>query len=157
LCCTSLLYTRVSYMLICDCCIYPLFLAYFSKVRIFHIFPHKLALSTAILLLFVFLLPISIRFRYLDHLVANRMAPSMCPDPCGTRWGSWFQAILCHISAYFHRIFGVYAVRIFFKCRIKLTCLTRQNRQIFVEDVSWHASREAHAVTLEKKWYRHTD
>ena len=31
----------------------------------------------------VFLLPISIRFRYLDHLVANRMAPSMCLDPCG--------------------------------------------------------------------------
>ena len=121
-----------------------------QSAHISYFFPHKLALSTAILLLFVFLLPISIRFRYLDHLVANRMAPSMCPDPCGTRWGSWFQAILCHISAYFHRIFGVYAVRIFFKCRIKLTCLTRQNRQIFVEDVSWHASREAHAVTLEK-------
>jgi len=29
----------------------------------------------------------------------NRMAPSLCLDPCGTRWGSWFQAILCHISA----------------------------------------------------------
>ena len=27
------------------------------------------------------------------------MAPSMCPDPCGTRWGSWFQAFLYHISA----------------------------------------------------------
>ena len=50
-------------------------------------FPHKLAFSTAILILFVFLLPISIRprFRYLDHLVANRMAPSVGPDPCGTR------------------------------------------------------------------------
>ena len=31
----------------------------------------------AILILVVFLLPISIRFRYLDHLIANRMAPSM--------------------------------------------------------------------------------
>ena len=61
---------------------------------------HKLAFSTAILILFVFLLPISIMFRYLDHLIANRMAPSMCPDPCGTRWGSWFQGILYHISAY---------------------------------------------------------
>jgi len=61
---------------------------------------HKLAFSTAILILFVFLLPISIMFRYLDHLIANRLAPSMCPDPCGTRWGSWFQGILYHISAY---------------------------------------------------------
>jgi len=80
------------------------------------------AFSTAILIFFVFLLPISNRFRYLDHLVANRMAPSMCPDPCGTRWGSRLQAILNHISAYFWRIFGVYAVRMFFKkCHIKLT------------------------------------
>jgi len=43
--------------------------------------------------------PVSTRFRYLDHLTANRMAPSMYPDPCGTGWGSWFQAILYHISA----------------------------------------------------------
>jgi len=78
------------------CCIFP---AYFRKVRISHIFPHKLAFSTAILILFVFLLAISIRFRYRDNLVANRMAPSVCPDPCGTRRGSWFQAILYHISA----------------------------------------------------------
>ena len=33
------------------------------------------------------------------YLVANRMASSMCLDhPCGTRWGSWFQAILYHVS-----------------------------------------------------------
>jgi len=82
-----------------------------------------LAFSTAILILFVFLLPISIRFRYLDHLIANRIAPSMCLDPCGTRWDSWFQAILYHICAYFCRIFGVYAVHIFLKCHIKPTCL----------------------------------
>jgi len=86
--------------------------------RIF--FPHKLASSTAILILSVFLLPIS--FLYLDHLVANRMAPSMCPDsgpvclcgtPYGTRWSSWFPAVMYHISAYFCRIFGVCAIRIF--------------------------------------------
>ena len=47
----------------------------------------------------VVLLPISIRFHYLDHLVAIRMASSMCPDPCGTIWGCWFQAILYHILA----------------------------------------------------------
>jgi len=56
------------------------FFAYFSKVRISHISPHKLAFLTAVLILFVFLLPISIRFRY--HLVANRMALSMCLDHC---------------------------------------------------------------------------
>jgi len=44
-----------------------------------------------------------------------RTALSVCPDSCGTRWGSWFQAILCHISAHFRHLFGVYAVRIFFK------------------------------------------
>jgi len=49
------------------------FFAYFSEVRTSHIFPHKLAFSTAILMFFVSLLSISIviRFRYLDHLVAN--------------------------------------------------------------------------------------
>jgi len=79
------------------------------------IFVYKLALSTAVSILFVFLLAISIRFRYLDHLVVNRMAPSMCLDPCGMRWGSWFQAILYHTSAYFRHIFGVYAIHYFFK------------------------------------------
>ena len=49
---------------------------------IIHIFPHKLAFSTSILILFVFLLPVSIRFRYLNHLATDRMAPSMCPVPC---------------------------------------------------------------------------
>jgi len=62
--------------------------------------PHKLAFLTAILILFVFLLLISIRFRYPDHLVAKKMAPSMCPDPRGTRWSSWFRAILYHVSVY---------------------------------------------------------
>jgi len=63
---------------------------------------------------FVFALPISITFCYLDHLVANRMSPSLCLDPCRTRRGRRFQAILCHNSSYFRRIFGVYAVRICF-------------------------------------------
>ena len=55
------------------------------------------------------------------YLVANRMASSMCPDPCGTRWGSWFQAILYHVSAaYLMFMWSTY----FFKCRIQLTCPT---------------------------------
>jgi len=96
-------------MRICDCHMFGI-LPHFSHISaksIYRVhFPHKLAFSTAFLILFVFLLPISIRFRYLD-LVANRLAPSMCPDPCGMRWGSWFQAILYHISTYFCRVFGV--------------------------------------------------
>jgi len=77
---------------ICDChisvkCAYCIF------------FSTEIGISTAVLIFFVFLLPISIRFRYLEHLAANRMALSMCLDPCGTRWSSWFQAILYHISA----------------------------------------------------------
>ena len=71
------------------------FAAYFACCRIFHIFqqsahiaffPHKLAFSTAILILFVSILPVSIRFRYLNHLVANGMAPSMCPEYSGPLW-----------------------------------------------------------------------
>jgi len=96
-----LLFRHVSFMWISDChmfCILPHFSHISAKsayCMFFHINWHFL---TAILILFVFLLPISIRFRYLDHLVANRMAPSMCVDPCGTRWGSWFQAVLYRIS-----------------------------------------------------------
>ena len=85
------------------------FLGYFGKsARIAYFFPRKLAFSTAVLTFFVFLLPISIRFCYLKHLVANRMAPFMCLDPCGTRWGSWFQAVLYHISIHFWCLCGLH-------------------------------------------------
>jgi len=73
------------------------FFVHFSKVHISHILPHKLAFSTEI---FNNTCVSVTYFYYLDHLVANRMAPTMCLDLCGTRWGSWFQAILYHISAY---------------------------------------------------------
>ena len=59
---------------LCECAI-AAFFAYFSKVRILHISAHKLAFLTTIFVLFVFLLPISIRFHYLNHLVANIMPP----------------------------------------------------------------------------------
>jgi len=42
--------------------------------------PGQTAVKWLLLLLLLLLLPISITFRYLDHLVANGMAPSMCPD-----------------------------------------------------------------------------
>jgi len=112
-------------MRIYDCRIFrllPHFLHISAKCA-YRFFPHKQVFLTANFNIAVFLLPISIRFRYLDHLVASRMAPSVCPDPWGTRWGSWFQAILYHVSAYFRHTFGVYGVRIFFKWHIKLTCL----------------------------------
>ena len=116
-----LLSGHVSFMQICSSRIFhrlPHLSHISANAHIAYFFPHKLPFSTAILTLFVFLLPISIRFLYLDHLVAKRMAPSMCPDPCGTSWGSWFQAILYHISAYFRRTFGFrsYGPHIFFKC-----------------------------------------
>jgi len=147
LCCFGAINSRVSFMRMCECR-RP---AFFSKVRILHIFPHKLAFTTAILILFVFLLPISIRFRYLDHLVANRMAPSVCPDPCGTRWVGWFHAIMHHISAYFGRIFGVYAVRIFFKCRVKLTCLKRNWTSTTGRSTNTSAPIRTHAQTDKSK------
>ena len=98
-----------------------IFCIFQQSAHIAYFFPHKLAFLTAILTFFVFLLPISIRFHYLDHPVAIRMAPSMCLDPCGMRWGCWFQAIMYHISAaYLMFMSSAY----FFKCRIKLTCLS---------------------------------
>jgi len=114
---------HVSFVQICDCRIFHL-LPHFSHISAkcaYRIFPQKLALSMAVLILCVFLLPISVRFHYLDHLIANRMAPSMCPDPCGTRWGSWFQEILYNISATY-LVFMRSAH--FLKCSIKMTCLT---------------------------------
>ena len=93
---------HVSFMRICDCRIFRSlrhFLHISARYAYCIFFLHKLTFSTAVLILFVFLLPIYIRFHYLCHLIANRMTPSMCPGPCGTRWGSWFQAILYHISA----------------------------------------------------------
>jgi len=96
--------------------------AYFSKVRILQFFPHKLTFSTAFLILF--LLPISVRFRYLDHLVASRMAPSMCPDLCNEIG----ELVLSNSVTYF-RIFllqnlGFMLSAYLIKCCIRLTCLT---------------------------------
>ena len=101
----------------------------------------------------VFLLHVSIRFHYLDHLVANRMTPSISPDPRATRWGSWFQAILYDISAYFCRIFGVCAVRIFFTLP-HLTCLIRSQIGLRLEfetlvSAKYHVTRYCPRVRLQ--------
>ena len=95
--------------------------AYFACCRIFRIFcilfsRRKSTFSTAILTFFVFPSPISIRFRYLDHLVANRMAPSMCLHYRGTRWVGFKQ--FCTIFP--PRIWCLYGPHTFLKCRIKL-------------------------------------
>ena len=106
---------------------------YFSKVHIPYFFRINWHISAAILILIVFLLPIYIRFRYLDHLVANRMASSMCLDPCGMRWGSWFQTFLYHIST----TFGVYVV-----CALLVSWLIDSARSISTQQalnyrISW--------------------
>jgi len=102
---------RVSFMRTCDCRILRLLLhlSHISAKCAYRIFfPHKLAFSTAILVLFVSILPVSIRFRYLNHLVANGMAPSMCPEYSGPLWSverggvvgfEQFCTIFPHISA----------------------------------------------------------
>jgi len=77
---TSITASHVSFIRICDCRIFrllPHFFAYFSKVRMSHIFSALIGIFDGNFdIIFVFLLPISTRFRYLD-LVANRMTPSM--------------------------------------------------------------------------------
>ena len=87
------------------------FFAYFSEVRTSHIFPHKLAFSTAILMFFVSLLSISIviRFRYLDHLVANNGTIDMS----GPLWNVMGYLVSSNFVPNFRRIFGVYAIPIF--------------------------------------------
>jgi len=127
---------HVSFMRTCDWRILRLLLhlSHISAKCAYRIFfPHKLAFSTAILILFVSILPVSIRFRYLNHLVANGMAPSMCPEYSGPLWSverggvvgfEQFCTIFPHISAaYLVFMRSAY----FFKCRIKLTCPTQKH------------------------------
>jgi len=126
-----------SFTWICDCHrfhLLPRFSHISARCAYCTFFPQKLAFSMAILILFVSLAPISIRFCYLDHLVANRMAPSMCPDPCGTKWGSWFQAILYYISdAYLVFMRSAY----FLECCIKMTCLTQWERSKYTTNLQF--------------------
>ena len=58
-----------------------------AKCRYWIFFPHKLAFSMAIVIFIVFLLPISIRFLYLDHLVANRMVGNHVSGPLWNEMG----------------------------------------------------------------------
>jgi len=99
--------------------------AYFVYCRIFSTFQrsahiakfsqHKLAFSTTILISSAFLLPILL----LGFVTSTIWLPTEWHHPCvwtpvhGTRWGSWFQAILYHLPAYFRCVFGIYAIRIF--------------------------------------------
>jgi len=93
---------------------------YFSKVWISHI---------AILKLFVFLLPISIMFRYLNHLVANKMAPSMCPvEQDGVVGFKQFCTIFPP------QIWHLCGLHIFLKCHIKLTRLINRTVRTGSED-----------------------
>ena len=128
--------------------------AYFAYCRIFqqsahitYLFLHKLVFLTAILILFVFPLRLSIRFRHLYHLVANRMLPLMCPDTCGTRWGSWFLSnSLPYFRIFLPHFWCLCGAHIFLKCRIKLTVsrtsilLSKPSNVIFRHSSSPHTS-----------------
>jgi len=91
--------------------------AYFAYCRIFCIFqqsvhiaffPHKHVFLTAILILLCFY------YLFLLGFVTSTIwlpAEWHCPcvrTPVERDGGSWFQAILYHVSAYFRHIFGVY-------------------------------------------------
>jgi len=116
---TSNLVRHVSFMRICDCRIFRL-LPHFSQIlakcayRIFSRLNWHFDGNFNI----ICVLPISTRFCYLDHLVANRMTPSMCPElrtPMerdGVVGFKQFRTIFPHIQYILRRIFGVYAVRI---------------------------------------------
>jgi len=77
----------------------PLIVSCFSEIQIGFTFlvpahpgsPGKRAVKQVCVCVYIHM---SFRFHYLNHSVANRMAPCMCLDPCGTRWGSWFRTIL---------------------------------------------------------------
>ena len=94
--------------------------ASFREVHKSHIFSAEIGILTAILILFMFLLIISIRFRYLNHLVANRMAPSMCPEHCETRW-PWRSGFNQFCTTFPPHIWCSHSPHNFLKCRIKLT------------------------------------
>jgi len=97
------LYRYVSFMRICN---YRLFcsLPHFSHIKqcTYRIFSRINWHFRRQFLCFYYLFEvISIRFHYLMHQIANRMALCLCvqcPGPCGTRLGSWFHVILYHIS-----------------------------------------------------------
>jgi len=102
--CLSVCPVYLGKLVLCDCCIFR-FLSHFLHVLAkcaYCIFLHKLAFSTAILTLFVFILPISVRFRYLDCPVAKRMATPMCLEPLWNEIGiiSFKQFCTYYISAY---------------------------------------------------------
>jgi len=122
------MYKHVSFMRICDCSIFrilPHFRIFQQSVHITCFFSHELSFSTAMLIFFVFLLPISITFCYLNHLFANRMAPSTCPDPCGMRWVGFKQ--FCTIFP--PHIWCSCGSHIFLKCRMKPTCLNMEMQE----------------------------
>ena len=99
------------------------FFAYFSKVRISHIFPHKVALSMAILLLFVFLLPISNTFYYLDQLVTEWHHPRV-QTPVEWDGVVGFKQFCTIFPTHIWCLCGPHII---FKCRIELTYLYLSN------------------------------
>ena len=93
-----------------------IFFAYFSKVRISHIFSHKSTFATAICVSITCLL----RFFTSIIWLPTEWHHPYVRTPVEQDGGSWFQAMLYHIStAYLVSMRSTY----FFKCHINLTCL----------------------------------
>jgi len=90
------LLSHASFMQTWDCCIFH------HSVHITY-FPTQIGISDGNFITIC----ASVRFHYLDHLVASRMAPSMCPEHCGTR------LVSSNSVPSFRHIFGVYVVCIF--------------------------------------------
>ena len=74
-------------------------------------FPHKLAFLTDILILFMFLLPTSIRFHYLDQKMSPIHGTVHVSRP---QWKEMGQLVSSSSVPHFCRTFGVYAVHLLF-------------------------------------------
>ena len=75
------IFMRICFMRLLHISLCATFLAYFSKLCMSHIFPHKLAFSTEILILFVFLLPITFLF-LLGFVTSTIWLPTEWHHPC---------------------------------------------------------------------------
>jgi len=129
----------------CDCSIFRM-LPHISAQCAYRIFfLHKLAFSTAILIILIFFVFLLESMRIVNNiwstytLVIIRKFPPNCPVAFSGQelwalanvgdslhWLSSLHGIYNSvISTYFRHVYSVCTVCIFFKCRTKLTCLNR--------------------------------
>ena len=93
--CVCVCVGRVSFMWICDCSILPHFLHVSAKCAYCTFSPHFL---TAILILFVFPLPVCVRFRYLDLWLQQNVTIHVS----GPLWNETGWLVSSNSVPYFH-------------------------------------------------------